>query len=126
MITIKGKKYIEYTRETMNTVPMIVYLAPEHLEAAKRIGGSVSKGIREALRFHKDLHYDWATSELVTGKTKDITTTSNYKRICISITPGSKKEALAISKASIVDGIRIALELSHLDPENKAGKNEVR
>lgn len=110
MIVINGKKYIEYTRKCIDAVPMIVYLAPDHLDAAKRIGGSISEGIREALRHHKDLHYDWATSELVTGKTKDITTTSNYKRICISITPGSKAEALAISKTSIVDGIRIALK----------------
>lgn len=113
MIIVKGKRYVELTRECIGTIPMSIWLAPKHLEAARLISASVSEGIREALRFHKGLHYDWVTNELAINKREGITTTSNYRRICISITPGSKKEALAISQTTIVDGIRIALEQSN-------------
>ncbi len=112
MVTIGGKKYIEYTRKCIDTAQMTIFLAPEHLDAAKRIGGSVSKGIRLVLRhfYRKEMHWDRPTSELVTDKNKGITTSSNYRRICISITPASKEEASAISQTTVIEGIRIALE----------------
>lgn len=88
-------------RKRLNTTRMQILLAPEHIEAARRLGGTVSKGVRIALHCY---------GGALTGPVPSVAITTGYRKICITITPGSKLEAATISAGTVVAGIRIALE----------------